>query len=41
VDPKAYTYDQEVNKEGKGHGQTKLGRDQQPRGYLHFIVEST
>lgn len=32
VDPKAYTYDQEVNKEGKGHGQAKLGRDLQPRG---------
>jgi hypothetical protein len=32
VDPKAYTYDQKVNKEGKGHGQAKLGRDLQPRG---------
>lgn len=32
VDPKAYTYDQEVNKERKGHRQAKLGKDLQPRG---------
>jgi hypothetical protein len=29
--PKSYIYDQEVNKEGKGHGQAKLGRDLQQR----------
>lgn len=32
MDSKSYTYDQEVNKECKGHGQAKLGRDLQQRG---------